>query len=162
MAKIVKADLHGGAVAISREEINQVLTQPLIARIATTGKDMQPHVVPVWFWWDGESMYIETGINYCKARNLRENPKCAVIVDETKGGLRFWGIFMEGDVELITEPVDWVRDIVLRIYQNYLGAEGIEAPTPQMMINAEHVIIKFTPKKFVTWNDTKHAIAPIG
>ncbi len=162
MDEVEKADLHTDSVIISKEEINQILAQPLIARIATVGKDMQPHVLPVWFHWDGESMFIETGFNFRKANNLRENPKCAVVVDNTQGGLRFWGIFMRGGVELISEPVDWVRDMVRKIYLNYLGEEGIAAPTPQRMINGKHVIIKFTPEKIVTWNDTRHTIPPIG
>ena len=107
-------------------------------------------------------MVIETGPNFRKANNLRENPKCAVCVDNTQGGLRFWGITMLGAVELISEPADWVRDTARNIYRKYLGAEGIQAPTPQSMINSDHVIIKFTPDRFVTWNDTQHAITPIG
>ncbi len=162
MAEIEQADLHTGGVAFTKQEIDRILAQPIIARVATTGSDMQPHVVPVWFWWDGENLFFETGINFQKARNLRENPKCAVIVDDTQGGLRFWGIFMQGDVELITEPEDWVRDLVRRIYLRYLGQEGIQAPTPQTMINSKHVIIKFTPRRIITWNETRHSIAPIG
>ena len=162
MAEVEQADLHTSAVGMTKEEIDRYLAQPLIARIATTGSDMQPHVVPVWYRWDGESMYIETGINFRKARNLRDNAKCAVIVDDTQGGLRFWGIYMEGEVELITEPVDWVIETVRRIYLHYLGKEAIETPTPQKMINSEHVIIKFTPKRFIAWDDTQTGVAQVG
>jgi PPOX class probable F420-dependent enzyme len=157
-----EALLHTDAVVMNKAQIDQVLAGPVLARIATVGEDLQPHVVPVWFWWDGEAMFIETGKGFRKARNLQQNPRCAVIVDDTQGGLRFWGIFMQGEVELITEPVDWVLETVRRIYRKYLGEEGIAAPTPQKMIHSEHVIIKFTPKKIVTWNDTRHALAPIG
>jgi PPOX class probable F420-dependent enzyme len=162
MAEVEQADLHTGGVAITRDEIDQILARPVLARIATTGSDMQPHVVPVWFWWDGEHMYMETGVNFQKARNLRENPKCAVIVDDTQGGLRFWGIFMQGTVELITGPRDWIIETVTKIYRKHLGEEGIQAPTPQTMINSEHVIIKFTPDRIITWNETRHSITPIG
>lgn len=151
-----------GAVAMDLEEINQVLERPILARIATAGASGQPHVVPVWFMWDGEYMYIETGVGFRKARNLEENPQCAITVDDTQGGLRFWGIFMQGEVELLTEPVEWVQDTVRRIYRKYLGEEGIQAPTPQKMISSDHVIIKFKPRKIMSWNDTRNAIAPIG
>jgi hypothetical protein len=162
MLEIEQQKLHTNAVIMSRDEIEQVFAQPLIARIATIGEDAYPHVVPVWFWWDGQAMYIETGIDFQKARNLRANPKCAVIIDATQGGLRFWGIFMRGEVILITEPVELVMDIVNKIYLKYLGKEGIQAPTPQKMINSEHVIIKFLPEKIITWNHTHGGITPIG
>jgi PPOX class probable F420-dependent enzyme len=151
-----------GSVTMGQKELDHVLAQPLLARIATAGADGQPHVVPVWFQWDGEHMYIETGLGFRKARNLEENPQCAISVDDTQGGLRFWGIFMQGEAELITEPENWVRDMVRHIYGKYLGEEGIQAPTPQLMINNDHVIIKFRPRKITVWNDTRHAIAPIG
>lgn len=154
MTEISYTELHTGGQAISTEEFEHIMTQPIAARIATTGSDMQPHVVPVWFWWDGEYVFMETGINFKKAENLRENPKCAVIVDDTQGGLRFWGIFLRGTVELITEPHDWVIEIVKKIYCKHLGEEGILAPAPQTMINSEHVIIKFKPERITTWNET--------
>jgi nitroimidazol reductase NimA-like FMN-containing flavoprotein (pyridoxamine 5'-phosphate oxidase superfamily) len=148
-------------VDIEKDEINKILARPLLARIATTSSDMYPHVVPVLFWWDGEYIYIETGFDFQKARNLYENPKCAVLIDDTQGGLHFRDIFMRGEVELITEPVEWVMEIVIKIYQKCLGTEGILAPTPQEMINSKHFIIKFAPKKIVSWDDTPSAVAPI-
>ena len=35
--------------------IEATLAQPVLARLATANpRSLQPHVVPVWFWWDGE------------------------------------------------------------------------------------------------------------
>jgi hypothetical protein len=65
-------------------------------------------------------------------------------------------------VELIEEPVEWAREFVRRVYIRYLGVEGVEAPTPQRMLNeGQHVIVKLTPVKILTWDDT-HSTAPVG
>jgi PPOX class probable F420-dependent enzyme len=157
----IQAEARMGLPAMSSMEVEYLLSKPLIARMATAGMDARPHVVPVWFLWDGEALYSETNVAYRKARNLRENPSCAVIIDETQGGLRFWGILMQGEAELITEPKAWVLATTRSIYTKYLGPDGIAAPMPQAMLADEHVIIKLAPKKIVTWNDTGQELIPL-
>ncbi len=148
------------AVSMSKAELDAYLAQPLIARIATVRND-RPHVVPVWYDWDGQSIWIETGLNFQKHKNLMRNPNCAIVIDTTEGGLRFKGVIFEGKAELITEPVEFVRETVIRIYTRYLGEEGILAPTPQKMIQSPHVIIKLTPERVISWDYTRGGLAPI-
>lgn len=151
--------LQGG---LSYERMNTFLARPLIARMATVKANGHPHVVPVWFEWDGRFLWITIDRRSQKYRNLSANPYCAVTIDETLGGLRFIGVIFEGRVELIQEPADWARQVVVRVYTRYLGEEGIEARTPQRMINqGQHVIVKLIPEKILTWDDT-HLPAPVG
>lgn len=145
---------------MTKAEMDAFLAQPALARIATVRPDGRPHVVPIWFWWDGTSIYMETPPTFVKARNLKQNPNCAISIDITEGGLRFKAVILEGQVELI-EDRTFVLDMVTRIYTKYLGVEGAQSPTPQRMINSEHVIIKMTPARILTWDDTQVALAPI-
>jgi nitroimidazol reductase NimA-like FMN-containing flavoprotein (pyridoxamine 5'-phosphate oxidase superfamily) len=162
LAEKTSALPHTDARFLTRREIDAILARPLIARLATVGGD-QPHVAPVWFWWDGTSLFMETDSSFRKARNLVANPRCAVTIDDTLGGLRFWGIVMQGPASLIAEPREQIIEIVERIYRKYLGPEGIQAPAPQRMIHeGDHRIIKLTPGKIVTWNDTGSDLASMG
>ncbi len=146
---------------LTKSEIDAFLSQSLLARIATVRPDGRPHVVPIWFTWDGTSIYMETPPTFIKAKNLMVNPRCAITVDITEGGLRFKAVVLEGVVELLTER-QYVLNMVRCIYQKYLGPEGIQAPTPHRMINdSEHVIIKMTPSRILTWDYTPDTLAPI-
>ena len=138
---------------MSREAIDAFLAGPLLARIATVRPDGRPHVVPMWYHWDGQSIFMETGPEFVKARNLRQNPACAITIDVTEGGLRFKGVILEGRAELLDDPT-FAREMVDRIYTRYLGPDGIEEPTPRAMRAAPHVIIKLTPTRIQTWDDT--------
>jgi len=151
---------HGDPRTLSKDEIDRLLGHQVLARIATCDDAGEPHVVPVAFLWDGESMWIESSTTARKAQNLYKNRRCMVSVDGTQGGLRFWAILLKGEAELITAPVDHVREIVTRIYTKHLGAEGVLAPQPQAMIAAEHVVVKLTPAKIITW-DTTHSPLPL-
>lgn len=145
---------------LTKAEIDLFLSRPLIARIATTRPDGRPHVMPIWFVWDGECLYMETPPSFVKAKNLVANPACAVTIDTTEGGLRFMAVVLEGKVELIYDRAA-VLAMVTRIYSKYLGVEGAQSPTPQRMINSEHLIIKLRPDKIITWDYTRDGVAPI-
>jgi nitroimidazol reductase NimA-like FMN-containing flavoprotein (pyridoxamine 5'-phosphate oxidase superfamily) len=146
--------------AMDRAAMHAFLNEPVLARIATVRGDW-PHVVPMWFEWDGTSLWMETGLGFQKHRNLLANPHCAVTIDITEGGLRFKGVILEGNVELITEPEGFVRETATRIYRKYLGEEGITAPTPLQMIANPHAIICLRPKRIRTWYDTRTGLAPL-
>jgi pyridoxamine 5'-phosphate oxidase family protein len=72
-----------GPVTFSEDEA-EFLSQSRLARVATASRDGQPHVVPVVFEFDGTAFYF-TGWKLEKSlkfRNLLENDKVALVVDE--------------------------------------------------------------------------------
>src|SRR2546421_2811599 len=50
-------------------------------KLATSGPGGQPHVMPVWFALDGEELVFTTWGDSVKGRNLRRNPRAAIVVD---------------------------------------------------------------------------------
>jgi nitroimidazol reductase NimA-like FMN-containing flavoprotein (pyridoxamine 5'-phosphate oxidase superfamily) len=139
--------------ALSPQEWNAFLAKPIIARIATVSPDrLHPHVVPVWFLWEDETLWISSYRTTKKFRDLNANPNCSIVIDEAEGGLDYWAVVMEGKVELIDHPVEEVRKTLTRIYARYLGLEGVLAPDPQEWINdPNNLLIKLHPEKIITW-----------
>jgi PPOX class probable F420-dependent enzyme len=45
-----------------------------VAWLGSTGPDGRPHLVPTWFWWDGEAFVIFSKPIAVKVRNVRVNP----------------------------------------------------------------------------------------
>ena len=43
---------------LTKEQIQNLLSTPIIARLATVKPDGSPYLVPVWEYWDGEAMFI--------------------------------------------------------------------------------------------------------
>jgi nitroimidazol reductase NimA-like FMN-containing flavoprotein (pyridoxamine 5'-phosphate oxidase superfamily) len=136
-----------------KAKIDSFLAMPLLARFATASPGtLQPHVVPVWYDWDGETLWISSYESTRKIGELRDNSKCAVVmdVDESVDGVS--AVVFEGEAELITAPREFVRDMALRIYTRYMGPEGVLAPDPQEWANSpENLIIKVTPKFVKVW-----------
>ncbi|RPI30658.1 MAG: hypothetical protein EHM70_13350 [Chloroflexota bacterium] len=135
------------------EMVNAMMSKPLLARIATANpKTHSPHVVPVWFLWDGKSIWISTFRSTRKVRELQENPKCSIVVDDAKNGEENEGVIMEGDAELVSQPCELVQDMATRIYSRYLGPKGVLAPDPQSWIHdPDNLLIRLTPRKVYSW-----------
>jgi PPOX class probable F420-dependent enzyme len=54
--------------------------------LASVRPDGRPHLVPVWFLWEGETILIFSKPENQKVRNLRRNPAVSVSLDNTKQG----------------------------------------------------------------------------
>jgi hypothetical protein len=49
--------------------------------LATTRPDGRPHLVPIWFVWLGNEIYILTTLSTVKAKNLLANPHASVALE---------------------------------------------------------------------------------
>jgi nitroimidazol reductase NimA-like FMN-containing flavoprotein (pyridoxamine 5'-phosphate oxidase superfamily) len=133
--------------------IEALLASPVLARIATADPvTCQPHVVPVWFAWDGKSLWISSFTNTRKVRELRLNPKCSVLIEPTDSNISLQAVIFEGEVEFITQPKEYIIETATRIYARYLGSEGVLSSESQSWLyDPHHLIIKLTPQKIITW-----------
>lgn len=133
--------------------VNEFLEEVHLARMATVGQDLQPHVVPVWYGWDGESLWISSYANTRKGQELERNPKISIAVDTTDetGGTQ--AVILEGTARLVREPRAFLEDKFYWIYRRYLGEDGVLKPDPQKWIkDAHNLLIQLTPERVYTWN----------
>lgn len=146
--------------SMAPSELARFLSRPILARLATSLHD-QPRVLPMWFDWDGHDVWMETSPSFPNARILRANPRAALTIDETDGGLRYRAVVMRGTVELIDGPSEVVLERVRRIYVRYLGEEALAAATPRRMLTDPHVLLRFHPERIVTWDTSASGLAPL-
>jgi hypothetical protein len=75
---------------MDRNDVTEVLNKPISqellgsaipARLAYTGVDGDPRVVPVAFWWDGTNLVVCTVSNSAKVPALKKNPRVAITID---------------------------------------------------------------------------------
>ena len=131
-----------------------LLSQPVLARIATANLQTgQPHVVPLWYLWDGASIWISGFRSTRKFRELLANPRCAVLVEPADPkASKIQAVLFEGDAEVLTTPRELVEEMSTRIYLRYLGEEGVKAADPQSWIHDdENLVVRLTPQRVITW-----------
>lgn len=132
--------------------VKELLQEPLLARLATCNPaTMQPHVVPIWYEWDGQWVNVSTFRSTRKVRELQKNPKVSLVVDKDTSGGGSRAVILEGEAELVYDH-DQARQIGESIYKRYLGEAGAMAAEPQSWLDDEqHMIVRFKPSKVMVW-----------
>lgn len=104
---------------ISRE----LLASAIPARLAYTGSDGDPRVVPVAFLWNGAALVVHTVPTAAKVRALRRNGRVAITIDTQEQ----WPprvLLVRGAARL--EDVDGVPDEYLEASRKVTPAEEVE------------------------------------
>src|SRR5438552_18718775 len=81
--------------------IDERLRSQIMVWLATVKPDGTPHIVPVWFLWDGDSIYIYSKPDQ-KIRNLKQNNAVMVALDDTKDGED--PVWVAGEATMLHEP----------------------------------------------------------
>jgi PPOX class probable F420-dependent enzyme len=139
---------------IQKPWVQAFLAEARLARLATCNPHtLQPHVVPVWYEWDGESIWISSFHSTRKVGELKRNPLASLIIDIGEPGEVQKAVLIEGTAELITDPDQGVAR-GQHIYSRYLGEQGALAPEPQSWLHdPQHLLIKLTPQRIYTWGE---------
>jgi pyridoxine/pyridoxamine 5'-phosphate oxidase len=69
--------------------------------ISTTRPDGRPHSVPLWYVWDGKSIYFITQRSTQKAHNLAQQPYAIIHAGDGDDA-----IILEGPVVIVTDPTE--------------------------------------------------------
>jgi general stress protein 26 len=97
------------------------------AHLATVGADGKPDVAPVDPAWVDDTLWIMTGANTVKARNIRGNPAVALHwqVDQSGDGVAVWG---EASVHTDTETKHRLWTGVFDYDLNAFAPDGPDSP----------------------------------
>jgi nitroimidazol reductase NimA-like FMN-containing flavoprotein (pyridoxamine 5'-phosphate oxidase superfamily) len=136
---------------MSEEAMGRFLERPLIARLATSDAD-RPRVLPMWFWWDGSDVWMETSPTFANYRVLQRNPQAALTIDEAISGLAMRAVVMRGRVEIVDGPHDEVMATVRRIHDRYLSPEERASEAGRAMQLGSHALLRFIPDRTITWD----------
>jgi PPOX class probable F420-dependent enzyme len=123
--------------------IAERLRNDLIVWLATVRPDGRPHLVPVWFLWDGETILIFSQPNQ-KVRNLRADPRVMLSLDNTRGGGDV--VLIEGVAEL--PPRGSVTMELAPYTEKYAERMRAMNRTPRQMAESYTEPIRITPTKF--------------
>jgi F420H(2)-dependent biliverdin reductase len=79
--------------------------------LATVRPNGTPHLAPIWFVWVAGKIYLCTGADSVKVRNLRQNPHVSIALEDGSQP-----IVIEGRAQPIGRPTAAVLDAFRRKY----------------------------------------------
>jgi PPOX class probable F420-dependent enzyme len=115
------------------------------AKIATSGHRGEPHVMPVWFALDGEELVFTTWGESVKGRNLRRNPRAAMVVDDEVAPYAF--VHIRGPVTL-SEDLEELLRFATAIGCRYMGADRAEEFGHRNAVPGE-LLVRLRPERVI-------------
>ena len=130
---------------------DRFLSSARAGHLATADANGQPHVIPVCYVFDGQTIYSvldakpkTTPLRQLRrVRNILANPHVSLVVDHyEEDWTRLQYVMATGDAELLDSGEEWTRAIAM-LREKY--------PQYQSMDLGESPVIKITPARFVPW-----------
>lgn len=134
---------------LNDRDLQELLRQPLVAKIATVSRKGDVRMSPVWFGARDGSFLLNTFEDSALVRNLRRNPKCSLMIDTTQWpyiGVHYWGTAKVEGPENDTAGI-------AQLFAGYVG--GVEAATEyanKLIGWGKRVYVRFRPERSTTWD----------
>ncbi len=122
-------------MAAFKEKELEFLRTHVLCRLATASSDLQPHVTPVIYVMDGEEVVVVIDYGERKLKNLRENPKVSVLVDEFRPNK---GLMVQGECEILERGREYLRlqQLLYGKFEYYRKSPWKEGESPILKIRA--------------------------
>jgi PPOX class probable F420-dependent enzyme len=128
--------------------IDRLLRSEPVLWLSSVRPDGRPHLVPIWFSWDGRDILVASKPNAQKIRNLRANPTVMLALGEAEDDFDVG--LLEGRAELLDRP----SSIVLppghvAKYTARMAAIGL---SQEEFLATYSQVIRITPTRFLPWH----------
>lgn len=139
-------------IALTDEQKAFLLHGTRTGKLATVRKDGRPHVAPIWFVLDGDTLIFNTGEDTVKGASIRRDPRIALCVDDETPPFSF--LIVEGAAELI-DDLDALKMWATRIAARYMGSELAEQYGARNGVPGE-LLVRVTLTKVIFAKDIAH------
>ena len=109
-------------------DMRRRLAESLVAHLATAGRDGRPHIVPITFTSDGDTLYFAVDAkpkrttNLKRLQNIAANPSVSVLVDHYEDDwTKLWWVRVDGTARIVEDPAETERaiDLLVKRYPQY-------------------------------------------
>jgi hypothetical protein len=136
----------GPTTPLSRAEISEFLKGAWGARLACVRTDGTPHVVPLWYEWDGHDFWVTASPNANWGEYIRQYDWVSLAIDEPWPPLR--RVLILGHTQPVANDAipGGIAGLRQRLAARYLG-RGATMPEAQNIANWQ--AFRITPKKTI-------------
>src|SRR5262245_30158138 len=122
-----------------------LLERARTAKLASVRADGRPHIAPIWFDLDGDTLVFTTWHTTVKAANIRRDPRVSLCVDDEAPPFAY--VLIEG-VATLSDNLDELRRWATRIAGRYMGADLAESYGQRNGVPGE-LLARVTPTRII-------------
>jgi PPOX class probable F420-dependent enzyme len=139
--------MNAASAAIAAARLDRFLSQEPVVWLSTVRPDGAPHLVPIWFTWDGSSLLVFSKPGAQKVRNLRANPVAMLALGEPEDD--FDVALAEATVRLLDEPAHELPAAHMAKYGERMAALGL---APDEFLATYSQVMVITPSRSLPWH----------
>jgi PPOX class probable F420-dependent enzyme len=131
--------------ALEADEMRSRIDGAMVARLATVGHDSRPHIVPITFALDDDTIYFAVDFKPKKTadlqrlRNIEANPFVSVLVDHYEDDwTKLWWVRVDGSARIVIDGAVFEKGIAL-LTQRYAPYESARPAGPVVAIAIERM-----------------------
>ena len=151
-------DFRGRLGGLDDAELEEFLEGDYLARVACLTPDGAPYVIPLWYQWDGQAMWLVGRQRAVWCEYMKNDPRVSLVVDaphsepdESGRSMEIPKVIIQGNAEIAEEPNvggKWVQ-VAEEMSYRYLGPNGPEYLTGTL--NQPRWLIKIVPTEITSW-----------
>jgi PPOX class probable F420-dependent enzyme len=148
----VPGDPRSGPGPLSREALDALLREPIVARLGTIDADGYPVVVPIWTEWDGEAIWLVVRAKADYAANLQARPKVGLSI--LRADAADTRALIQGRAEVVAGPGPLrgrAEAVARRMAERYEGAAGERYVEESR--DWPRLLVRIIPERIVSWGD---------
>ena len=138
---------------MTTEEVDAFLRTERTCRVGTVGADGRPHVSPLWYAWDGTSLWLYSIVRSRRWADLARDPRVSVVVDAGHDFFDLRGVELIGSVEPVGEQPRCGQPQPLLVEPERIFAERYSGGT--MIYDERHAWLRLQPETVISWDFRK-------
>lgn len=128
----------------------ELLEGRYIATFASENPSGSIHMVAVWYWFDGTSVFVATSSRSRKARNLQAKPAISLMIDSRDPAASF-GVTLTGTAQILKGEDAKAKNA--QIHRKYLSDRARADPGVGPVFAAwDDITIQLTPTAVISWD----------
>ena len=139
--------MNAATAALAEARLDRFLSREPVVWLSTVRPDGAPHLVPIWFTWDGTSLLVFSKPGAQKVRNLRANPVAMLALGEPEDD--FDVALAEARVELFDAPATELPDAHITKYADRMAGLGL---SPEEFVATYSQLLRITPTRSLPWH----------
>lgn len=149
--------LKRALIKLTPEEQAEFLRRGHTIYLASNGEDGYPHLIAMWYALEGDTILMTTFRKSQKVKNLRRDPRCALLLEEGATYDKLKGVFLRGECEIIEDE----ETTLATLGKVGARAAGSDVPPPSAAMEAmrgqarKRVTLVFRATKTRTWDHGK-------
>ena len=136
---------YDASTGVTVGRVLPLLSHERVVWLSTVRPDGLPHIVPTWFWWDGEALLVYSKPGAVKARNLRANPRLMVAVGDPEDD------FAVGLIEAVAAFPGGTARVPDGFFAKYAAELGRGRLDPTTFRELYTETIRIVPTRFLSW-----------